>query len=53
MPRGGGGQEILVFPSLEMVVVFTGGYYVNAEPTGEILTRYILHAINLFQWSHA
>lgn len=42
---GWGGQEIVVFPSLEMVVVFTGGNYVGAEPSGEILTQHILTAV--------
>jgi CubicO group peptidase (beta-lactamase class C family) len=42
---GWGGQEIVVFPSLEMVVVFTGGNYVGVQPTETILTTYILPAV--------
>jgi CubicO group peptidase (beta-lactamase class C family) len=43
---GWGGQRITVFPSLDMVVVFTGGNYVEAEPVDEIITRHILPAVN-------
>jgi CubicO group peptidase (beta-lactamase class C family) len=43
--RGWGGQYIFVFPSLEMVVVFTGGNYSTPEPVDEILTRFILPAV--------
>jgi CubicO group peptidase (beta-lactamase class C family) len=43
---GWGGQRINVFPSLDMVVVFTGGNYVGKEPVDEILTRYILPAVS-------
>jgi CubicO group peptidase (beta-lactamase class C family) len=42
---GWGGQRIIVFPSLDMVVVFTGGNYVGASPVDEIVTRYILPAV--------
>ena len=42
---GWGGQRIMVFPSLEMVVVFTGGNYADQEPVDEIITRYILPAV--------
>jgi len=42
---GWGGQRIMVFPSLDMVVVFTGGNYVGDEPVDEIITRYILPAV--------
>jgi CubicO group peptidase (beta-lactamase class C family) len=42
---GWGGQSILVFPDLDMVVVFTGGNYMGVEPTDEILTQYILPAV--------
>ena len=43
---GWGGQRIVVFPSLDMVVVLTGGNYVGNEPTDEIITRYILPAVH-------
>jgi CubicO group peptidase (beta-lactamase class C family) len=42
---GWGGQRIIVFPSLDMVAVFTGGNYVGSEPVDEIVTRYILPAV--------
>ena len=42
---GWGGQKILVFPSLDMVVVFTGGNYVEQDPTDEIVTRHVLPAV--------
>ncbi len=42
---GWGGQKIMVFPDLEMVVVFTGGNYASGDPSEEILTRYILPAV--------
>jgi CubicO group peptidase (beta-lactamase class C family) len=42
---GWGGQKIMVFSDLEMVVVFTGGNYASGDPSEEILTRYILPAV--------
>ncbi|MFQ5865981.1 MAG: serine hydrolase domain-containing protein, partial [bacterium] len=44
--RGWGGQNIIVFPTLNMVVVFTGGNYATPEPVDEILTRFILPALD-------
>jgi CubicO group peptidase (beta-lactamase class C family) len=44
---GWGGQRIVVFPALDMVVVFTGGNYVEAEPVDEIIERYILPAVKV------
>ena len=43
---GWGGQRITVFPSLDMVVVFTGGNYVEGEPVDEIISRHILPAVH-------
>ena len=43
---GWGGQRIMVFPDLDMVVVFTGGNYVGEEPVDEIIARYILPAVH-------
>ena len=44
---GWGGQRIQVFPSLNMVVVLTGGNYAKEPtPVNEIITRYILPAVN-------
>jgi CubicO group peptidase (beta-lactamase class C family) len=42
---GWGGQNIIVFPSLELVAVFTGGNYVGPEPVDDIVTRYVLPAV--------
>jgi len=42
---GWGGQRIAVFPSLDMVVVFTGGNNVGEEPVDLILGRHILPAV--------
>jgi hypothetical protein len=42
---GWGGQSIMVFPDWDMVVVFTGGNYVSEDPSAEILTSYILPAV--------
>jgi CubicO group peptidase (beta-lactamase class C family) len=42
---GWGGQKIIVLPDLAMVVVFTGGNYASEDPSEEILTRYILPAV--------
>ena len=41
---GWGGQRICIFPDLEMVVVSTGGNYVDEDPLDEIITRFILPA---------
>jgi CubicO group peptidase (beta-lactamase class C family) len=43
---GWGGQEIIIFPSLNMVVVFTGSNYVVNPPCDEIIVRYILPAVS-------
>ena len=43
---GWGGQRITVFPSLDMVVVFTGGNYVGEDPVDDIITHYILSAVH-------
>lgn len=43
--EGWGGQQIIVIPSEEMVVVFTGANYVSNSPNDEIMTGYILPAI--------
>lgn len=42
---GWGGQQIMVLPALDMVVVFTGGNYTSNDPAYEILTRHILPAV--------
>ena len=42
---GWGGQRIIVFPELDLVLVFTGGYYVAPEPVDEIVSEYILPAV--------
>lgn len=42
---GWGGQEIMVFPELEMVVVFTGGNYAKNTSLYKIIKRYVLPAL--------
>jgi len=42
--KGNGGQFIYLFPSLEMVVVFTGANYNTPDPTMEMLNEYIIPA---------
>jgi len=42
---GWGGQEIMVFPELDMVVVFTGGNYAKKTKLFKIVENYILKSI--------
>lgn len=44
---GWGGQRIMVFPTLDLVVVFTGGSYTLARPPrlDEIVIRFIIPAV--------
>ena len=42
---GWGGQEIIVFPDEDKVVIFTGGNYTTKKHRFKILKRYILPAI--------
>lgn len=42
---GWGGQEIIVLPGINMVVVFTGGNYTTKKHIYKILEKYILPAI--------
>ena len=45
LASGWGGQRIIVFPNLNMLVVFTGGNYVGYDPVDEIVTGFILPAV--------
>jgi CubicO group peptidase (beta-lactamase class C family) len=45
--RGWGGQSIIVFPEMDMVVVFTGGNYDSADPTDTIVESHILPAVGI------
>ena len=42
---GWGGQSIMVFPDLDMVVVFTGGNYAAKSSLYEIIEQFVLPAI--------
>jgi CubicO group peptidase (beta-lactamase class C family) len=42
---GWGGQEIMVFPELDMVVVFTGGNYAKKTSLYKLIERFLLPAI--------
>jgi CubicO group peptidase (beta-lactamase class C family) len=42
---GWGGQWIIVFPELDMVVVFTGGNYAGEDPVERIVARHLLPAV--------
>ena len=44
--RGWGGQLISMFPSVDMVVVLTGGNYLTSDPADAILKHWILDALN-------
>jgi len=43
---GWGGQDIMVFPELNAVVVFTGGTYTSTVKTFALLEKYLIPAIN-------
>lgn len=43
---GWGGQDLIILPELNMVVVFTGGNYVPLTTTFSILDKYILPAVH-------
>jgi CubicO group peptidase (beta-lactamase class C family) len=42
---GWGGQEIIIFPQLNMVIVFTGANYVVDPPCDEIISRFIFPVV--------
>ncbi|MCW4012536.1 MAG: beta-lactamase family protein [Candidatus Bathyarchaeota archaeon] len=42
---GWGCQKIILFPEYEMMIVLTGGYYIEEEPLNEILIEYIIPAL--------
>ena len=44
---GWGCQKIVLFPDYDMMVVMTGGYYLEEEPLNEILIKYIIPALRL------
>ena len=43
---GWGGQEIMVIPGLNAVVVFTGGNYLSKTPPFKILSKYVVPAMH-------
>ncbi|MCY1722900.1 serine hydrolase [Prolixibacteraceae bacterium Z1-6] len=44
--NGWGGQAIMVFPELEMVVVFTGGNWAKKSTLYKIVEKYVLPAVS-------
>ncbi|MDX1414684.1 MAG: serine hydrolase [Candidatus Promineifilaceae bacterium] len=42
---GWGGQEMYLFPELDMLVAMTGGYYEEEPPSNEIVANYIIPAV--------
>jgi CubicO group peptidase (beta-lactamase class C family) len=44
---GWGCQKIILFPDHGMMVVMTGGYYIDDEPINEIILEYIIPSLNL------
>lgn len=44
--EGWGGQQIIIIPTENMVVVFTGANYVTNPPNDEIMSSYILPSLN-------
>jgi CubicO group peptidase (beta-lactamase class C family) len=42
---GWGGQMILLFPSIDVVVVFTGGNYSGTDPVLDLVTSFVLPAL--------
>ena len=45
MATGNGGQKIFVWPSLDLVVVMTGGNYNTSSPANQLAIKYILPTI--------
>ena len=43
--RGWGGQTIIVFPSLNVVMVLTGGNYTTYEPVNDVLQLYLIPSV--------
>ena len=43
--RGWGGQQITVFPELDMVVVLTGGNYLTPDPADAVIQQFVLDAL--------
>jgi CubicO group peptidase (beta-lactamase class C family) len=42
---GWGGQKIIIFPEQDAVIVFSGANYTSADRTVDILTKYVIPAI--------
>lgn len=47
---GWGGQRVMVFPTLDLVVVFTGGAYTEEPRLDEVVAHYVLPAVEGSGW---
>jgi CubicO group peptidase (beta-lactamase class C family) len=50
MADGWGGQRIMVFPTLDLVVVFTGGSYTAEPPLDAVIAHHVLPAVEGSGW---
>jgi CubicO group peptidase (beta-lactamase class C family) len=46
---GWGGQELYLFPSLDLLVAMTGGSYEDSPPSSDIITHHVLPAVQSLQ----
>ena len=44
---GWGGQAIILLPDFDLVIVLTGGNYVDKDPVDEIVSQYIIPSVQL------
>jgi hypothetical protein len=46
MPSGNGGQKVFLVPSLDLIVVFTGGAFNLESPVNEMMARVLLPVLS-------